>query len=118
MAVGAGGRSARGGASSRRDPREEARSGEGEEAESEGWSGGSDNTLDAETEEEGWGHATLTVSPWGTQERGARGLRVDARVGRSDGQKAPSATTIKAGTRGHHGAWEQREVRKDEDFSD
>ena len=53
LAAGAGGRSARGGASGRRGPREEGRSGEGGEAESEGWSGRSGDTLDAEKEEEG-----------------------------------------------------------------
>ena len=47
--------------------------------------------------EEGWGHKTLTASPWGTQESGARGLRVDARAGGSDSRKAPSATADEAG---------------------
>ena len=82
---------------------EERRSGEGGEAESEGWSGGSDDTSEAETEEEGWGHVTLTALPWGTQESWARGLRVDAWAGRSDDQKAPSGTADKAGMGGAMG---------------
>ena len=32
---------------------------------------------------------TLTVLPWGTQEIGAGGLRVDARAGGSNGRKSP-----------------------------
>ena len=64
--AGAGGRSARGGASGCMGPREVGRSREGGEAESEGWSGGSDDALEAETEEEAWGHAPLTALPWGT----------------------------------------------------
>ena len=67
-------------------------------------SGGSDDASDPETEERGWGHATLTAASWGTEEIGARGLRVDARAGGSDGRKAPSATADKAGPRGRHGA--------------
>ena len=70
------------------------------EAESEVWSGRSDDASDAETEEEGWGHNMLTALPWGTQESGARGLRVDAWAGGSDGRKAPSVTANKAGTWG------------------
>ena len=73
LAARAEGRSLRGGASGRRGPREEGRGGTGEGAESKGWSGGSDEKLDAETEEDGmpvgeqgWGYATLTASPWGT----------------------------------------------------
>ena len=88
------------------------RSGEGGEAESEGWSGGNDNALDTETEEEVWGHAPVTASPWGTQESGARGLRVDVRAGRSDGRKVPSATAGKAGTQGRHGAWHEQRAKK------
>ena len=61
--------------------------------------------MDAETEEEGWGHALLTALPWGKQESGARGLPVDARSGGSNGRKAPSAVANKVGTRGRHGAW-------------
>ena len=80
------------------------------EAESEVWSGRSDDASDAETEEEGWGHNMLTASPWGTQESGARGLRVVARAGGSNGRRPPSATANEADTRGRHGAWkEQRE---------
>ena len=41
-----------------------------------GWRGGSDVTLDADTEEDGWGQAPLMVSPWATQQSGERGLRV------------------------------------------
>ena len=99
----AGGRIARGGASGSRGSREEGRSGTGEGAESTGWSGGSDDTSDVETEEEGWVHDTLTELPWGTQENGARGLRVDALAGGSEGRKSPSATANEAGTRGRHG---------------
>ena len=100
----------RGGASGRRDPREEGRIGTGEGAESEGWSGKSDDASDAETEEDripageqGWGYDTLTASPWGMQESGEVGIRVDARAGRNDGRKAPSATANKAETQGRHG---------------
>ena len=110
-AAGARGRSARGGASSRRGLQEDGRSGTGERAKIEGWSGGSDNASNAETDEDGlpaweqgWGNDTLTASPWGTQEIGAGGLRVDAWAGGSDGQKAPSVTADKAGTQGRHGA--------------
>ena len=59
---------------------------------------GSDDSLAAETEEEGWGHAPLMTLPWGTQESGARGLQVNAQACRSDGQKAPSATADEVGT--------------------
>ena len=54
-------------------------------------------------EEEGWGYDTMTALPWITQESGAKGLRVDARAGRSDERKAPSVTADEAGTRGRHG---------------
>ena len=60
------------------------------------------------TEEEGWGHAKLKSLPWGTQESGARGLRVDSRAGESDGTKALSTTDNKSGTWGRHGAQERR----------
>ena len=66
-----------------------------EESESEGWSResrGSNATSDAGTEEDEVEHALLTVLPWGTQESGARGLRGDARAGRSNGGKGTSAT--------------------------
>ena len=110
LAAGAGGRSARGGGERPQGPageeEERNRGGGG----SEGWSGRSDDESDAETAEEGWGHDMLTALPWGTKEKGARGLRVDARAGGSDGQKSPSATTDEAGTRGRHGLWQgQRE---------
>ena len=110
FAAGAGGRSARGEASGRRGPWEEGRSGKRGEAESEGLSGGSNATSDADMEEEGWGQDTLMVLPWGTQESGARGLQVDAQAGGSDGRKAPSVTAEEAGTGDRHGArQEQRE---------
>ena len=64
----------------------------GGEAESKGWSVGSDATSDAETEEDEGGHAPLTTLPWGTQEIGARGLQGDVRAGGSDGWKVTSAT--------------------------
>ena len=51
MAAGAGDRSARGGASGRRGPREEERSGNEGEDEIKGWSRSSDYTMDAETGE-------------------------------------------------------------------
>ena len=55
-AAGDGSRRAWEGTSGCRGPREVGRGGEGGEAKSEGWSGGSDATLDAETKEDGWGH--------------------------------------------------------------
>ena len=57
----------RGGAIGRRGPREVGRRGEGWEAKSEEWSGGSDETSDAEMKEDGWGHDPLTASPWNMQ---------------------------------------------------
>ena len=66
----AGGRSASGGVSRRRALREEAKG--------KGWSRRSDDASALETEEEGWGHNTLTALPRGMQKIGARGLRVDA----------------------------------------
>ena len=87
---------------------EEWRSGEGGKAESKGWSGWSGDALDAETEEGGLVHATLTASLWVTQERWARGLRVDARAGRSDSPKVSFATAAEASLLGNHGAWEKR----------
>ena len=81
------------------------------EADSEEWSVRSNNESVTDTEEDGmpagelgWSDDTLTASPWDTQESGAGGLRVDARVGGSDKRKAPSATADKAGTQGRHGA--------------
>ena len=53
LAAGAGDRRARGGASGRRGPQEEGRSGKGWGGEIEGWSGRSDDESDAETAEEG-----------------------------------------------------------------
>ena len=58
----AGGRSARRGTSGQRGLREEGRSREWGGGESEVWIGRSDNASDVETEEEGWGHNTLTAS--------------------------------------------------------
>ena len=104
LAAGAGGRSARGGARGHRVPREVGRSGEGGKAKSKGWSRGSDDASDVEMEEEGWEDATLTASPWGAQERRARGLRVDAQAGSINSKKAPSTTDNQAGTRVRHGA--------------
>ena len=43
---------------------------------------------------------TLTTSPWGPQESGARGLKVGARAGGSNTRKALSAAANEAGTRG------------------
>ena len=92
------------GASGCRGPGEVGRGREGGESKSEDWSGGSNDTLDAETEEDGWGNVPLTASPWGTQESGVRGLRGDARVSGSDGLKVTSATADKGETQGRHGA--------------
>ena len=50
----------------------------------------------------------MTALPWVTQESGARGLRVDARAGGSNGWKPFSATANEARTWGRNGAWEQR----------
>ena len=50
-------------------------------------------------------------SPWVTQESGARGQRVDARAGGSDGQKSPSAMADEAGTWGRHGAWQEQRAK-------
>ena len=64
-------------------------------AKSEGWSGdsgGSDATSDAGLEEDKEEHAPLTASIWGTQEIGARGLRVGARAGGSGDRKVTSGT--------------------------
>ena len=112
LAARAGGRSAWGGASGRRGPRAVGRGGEGGEAKIEGWSGGSDTTSDAETEEDDWGHTPLTASPWGTQESGARGLRGDARAGGSDGRNVTSATADEGETRGRHGARREKGGKK------
>ena len=109
--AGAGGRSARGGASVRRGLQEDVRSVKGGEADSEGWSGESDDALYLEMEEEGWKNDSLTALPWGTQESGARGLRVDVRAGESDVRKSPSATADKAGMRGRHGAWQEQRAK-------
>ena len=79
---------------------------------SEGWSrksGISDRTSDAESEEGEEEPASLTESPWGTQESGERGLRVGARAGGSGGGKATSRmadgreTRIRHGAQKHHG---------------
>ena len=96
--AGARGKSARKGASSCKGPRKDGRSGVRGEAKSEKWSGRSDNASNVESEEGGRRHDTLMVSPWGTQKIGARGLRVDARAGGSNGRKAPSAAADDGGT--------------------
>ena len=75
-------------------------------AESEGWIGGSDAILYGETEEDRWGQAPLTASPWDTQESGAGGL------GRRIGRKVPSATADKGETRGRHGAKREQGGKK------
>ena len=81
------------------------------DAESEEWSIRSDDESDKETEEDRMPAGELegredmlTASPWGTQEIGAGGLRVDARAGGSDERKAPSMAANEAGKRGRHGA--------------
>ena len=68
--------------------------------------------MDAETEEEEWGHAPLTASPRVTQEIGARGLREDTRARGSDGQKVSSAMADKGETRGRHGARREQGDKK------
>ena len=112
MAAGSGCRSARVGASGHGGLREVERSGEEGEADSEGWSGGSNNASDAETEENGWGHIPKTAMPWGTQEIGTRGLTVDVLAGRSNGRKAPSATADKAETQGSRRAWHEQGTKE------
>ena len=62
---------------------------------SEGWSGesgSSDVTSDAESEEVKEEPTQLMALPWGTQESGARGLRVGERAGRSGDRKVTSGT--------------------------
>ena len=58
-----------------------------------------------------WGDNTLTALPWGMQESGAVGLRVDAWAGRSNYRKDPSTTADEAGTRVRHGARQGQEVK-------
>ena len=53
----------------------------------------------------------LTAPPWGTQERGARGLQVGPQADRSDNRKAPSAASNKVGTQGRRGAKQGQEGR-------
>ena len=74
--------------------------------------------MDAEREEEGMpmgemggSNDTLTALPWGTQKSGAGGMRVDEQAGGGDEQKAPSATTNKAGMQGRHGARQGQGVK-------
>ena len=86
---------------------------EGGEAKSEGWSSGSDATSDAETEEDGWGYTPLTVSPWGMQESGARGLWVDVKAGESNGRKVPSTTADEAYMRCRHGSMREQGAKKE-----
>ena len=59
-------------------------------------------------EEGGWGDNKLTVSPWGTQESGARGIWVGAQADESNGQKSPSVKANDAGMQGRHGAWQEQ----------
>ena len=82
---------------------------------SEGWSGesGISNTKsDAESEEGEEKHAPLTALPWGTQESGARGLRVGARAGGSGGGKDTSSTADGGETRSCHGEQKQNGGKK------
>ena len=67
-------------------------------------------TSDAESEEGKEEPALLTALPWGTQESGARGLRMGARAGRSGGGKATSGTA----DGGRHGAAMGRENKSAE----
>ena len=94
MAAGARGRGVWVGASVCRATKEVGRVGAGGD-DSEGWSGergSSDAALDAELEEGKEEPALLTALTWGTQESGARGLRVGARAGGSGGGKVTSGT--------------------------
>ena len=82
------------------------------------WSVGSISDSDEETEEDEMpagelegSDNTLTAFPWGTQENGAGGLRVDARAGGSNKRKTPSAPADEAGTRGRHGAWQEQRAK-------
>ena len=93
------------GASGRRATREVGRGCAGGD-DSEGWSGesgGGDASSDVETEEDEGDHAPLKASPWGTQESGARGLRVGERAGRSGGRKVTSGTANGEETWSYHG---------------
>ena len=66
----------------------------------EGWSGesrSSDVTSDAESEEVKEEPTQMTASPWGTQESGARRIRVGARAGGSGGGKSTSGTADRGG---------------------
>ena len=90
-----------GGASGRRAMREVGVGGAGE-ADSKEWSGesrDSNATLDAGMEEGEGEHSPLRTLQWGRQESGARGLRGDARAGRSDGGKVPTVTADGGGRR-------------------
>ena len=106
LAAGAGGRSTWGWASGRRATREVGGEGAGK-AGSEVWSreiGGSDTTSNTGMDEDEGDHALMTASPWSTQESGERGLRGDARAGRSDGRKGTSTMADGGVTQGCHGA--------------
>ena len=76
---------------------------------SEGWSGRSDDVLDAE---QGRGYSTLTASKRGTQESGAGGLRVDEQACGSDGWKAPYTKADKAGTQDRHWARQGQQKKR------
>ena len=109
MADRAGGRSAWEGASGCRAMRAVGGGGAGGDN-SKGWSGESrisNATSDAELEGGEEEHAPLTASPWGTQEIGARRLRVGARSGGSGGGKVTSGTADGRETRSRHGAKKQ-----------
>ena len=79
---------------------------------SEGWSG--ENTEDlagSATEEEAmtaggaeWESETRTATPWGMQDRGAGAIHGDARAGRGDTGKSPSAAVNETEARGCYGA--------------
>ena len=82
---------------------------------SKGWSGesgSSDATSDAESEEGEEEHAPLTASPWGTEESGARGLRVGARASGSGGGKFTSGMADRRETWCRHRAQKQQGRKK------
>ena len=68
--------------------------------------------MDAGSEEGEEEHALLTALPWGTQESGARRLRVGTRASRSGGGNVTSGTADVAGTRSRHGAQKEHGERK------
>ena len=75
-------------------------------------SGSSEVTSDAESEEAEEEPAPLTASPWGTQESGARRLRVGVRAGGSGGRNVTSGTAKGGGMQSCHGAQKENGGKK------